>query len=213
MQVPAIRIESETPRELPPLILTAEAFPYGGHSFESLTYRTQHYQAEVSSRYAKCLAEGRGRRCETIPSFDGDGFRVERDGFLLSGRWYMFDVAAKSPFSAELRLAFDPARKWRFASNEIEVRDLATGESRTYKFDSFRVYLRYHAPFGSALTGVDAPAGGNTEAHIDFSLPQGRPSWVYVSLPPLVINGREHVLQPIKLELRRLDFGLEPFNC
>jgi len=93
------------------------------------------------------------------------------------------------------------------------ITDLATGDIRQDRMGPMLVSWRLKVPFATAIKAVDTGENPSTRLLIESSLGTRDASRYVIRLPPVLINGEEYILKPIKLELHRFDGGLEPFNC
>ena len=148
-----------------------------------------------------------------IARYDAEGLRLTLDSFTLSGRFWVWDVQTNTPFSSELTLTTNDVARWRFAGPEIRFTDLATGDIRQDRMGPMLVSWRLKVPFATAIKAVDTGENPSTRLLIESSLGTRDASRYVIRLPPVLINGEEYILKPIKLELHRFDGGLEPFNC
>lgn len=218
MDLPAIVVEGQKP--MPPIRLLArakkrlETYPGQYQRSSSLIYTTEESERALALKYARCTKETPERKCDNIPRYDDGRFSLEQQGFQLSGRWYVFDVEKHTPFSGELVLRYQAPVKWKFASNQIRITDLASQAERVYRFTQFALHFGYQVPLTTPIRGVnEAPYSDSTKVSINASLGSEELPKYFIRLPPLLINGKTYRLAPIELEKRSLDIGLQRFNC
>ena len=207
LQMPAISQDSTSMLPSPIELLS------DSRTNSSRVYRTKPYVQALEERIAKCRTETPQRKCGDIARYDAEGLRLTLDSFTLSGRFWVWDVQTNTPFRSELTLTTNDVARWRFAGPEIRFTDLATGDIRQDRMGPMLVSWRLKVPFATAIKAVDTGENPSTRLLIESSLGTRDASRYVIRLPPVLINGEEYILKPIKLELHRFDGGLEPFNC
>lgn len=220
MKIPPVLLVDTPKSDQRPIIVEATAkkrldrYPGEYKSQTSLIYTTKGSEAELADKYAKCLNETPTVKCENILIYDEAGYKVIKDDFTFAGRWYVFDVEKKTPFSGELKVTYKTPIRWRFATDTVWVTDAANHTERSYKFDNFPLHISYQVPMNTPIHGVNNVAYSKaTSASINTSLGVDESPRYFVKLPPVLINGTRYEIKPIELERRIFDFGLEPFNC
>lgn len=220
LDLPVIKVVDSAQGQVKPISIEAKAkkrpetYPGQYRSQTSLIYTTREAEQATEDKYARCLKETPELRCKQILLYDEGRYKAQQSGFAYSGRLYLYDVEKNTPFSGEVNIEYHQPVKWQFTSNTVTVRDHATQGQRTYHFEQFPFTLSYRVPLPTALLGVnDNPYSKVTTAHIRASLGSNEAATYRVQLPAMKINGKLHQLKPIEIELRRLDFSIEPFNC
>ena len=220
MELPRLVRSLDTKSNQSPVVLSATArrhtdrYPGEYKNKTSLYYETPESLQLLKDKIAKCEREGRGDKCNSITTFDVGEYKLERDGFEFSGRWYVYEVEANSPFSSQLKIRTTNPEPWRFEQNRIRLVEKGTGAERIYTFEQYPLSIGYMVPMGTQIRGVNRSKNDEpTSATIESSLGVDEAATYVVRLPDLMINGRRFQIKPILLERRLLDFGLEPFNC
>ena len=220
MEIPPILLLDSVQADRLPIILPAKAkkrlarYPGEYKSQTSLIYATNESESALAEKYAKCISETPDAKCGNVLIYDEAGFKLEKNGFKYSGRWYVYDVERHTPFSGEIKIEFKQSVRWKFASNRIRLIDSSTNAEKVYTFDSFPLHFNYQVPIDTPIRGVNNDTYSKvTTASINSSLGEEESSKYFVKIPPLLINGKRYEVAPIELEKRVFDFGLEPFNC
>lgn len=220
MEIPPIQLLDTMQDDHVPIVLLAKAKKrldrYAGQykSQTSLIYSTNESESALAEKYAKCISERADAKCENVLIYDEAEFKVEKNGFKYSGRWYVYDVERRSPFNGEIKIEFEKSVRWRFASNKIRIVESSSKADKAYIFDSFPMHFSYQVPFDTPIRGVNNQAlSKTTTISINSSLGVEELPRYFVKMPPVLINGKQYDIAPIELEKRMLDFGLEPFNC
>lgn len=220
MEIPAIVLLDSMQADRLPLVLSAwakkrlERYPGQYKSHTSLIYATKESESALAAEYAQCINSKSEAKCREVLLGDEAGFKLEKNGFKYSGRWYVFDVERQTPFSGEIRIEFDKPVRWKFASNKVRITDSSGTAEKIYQFDNFPLHFRYRVPINTPIRGVNNLANGKaTMATINSSLGTEELPKYFVKMPPVLVNGKKYEFAPIELERRMFDFGMEPFNC
>lgn len=220
MEIPPILLLDVEQTDRQPIVLAArakkrpESYPGEYKTQTSLVYATNEAESALAEKYAKCIRDKPAARCKDILTFDDAGFKVEKNGFRYSGRWYVHDVERHTPFSAELKIESEYSGRWRFASDQIRIVDSSGGAERVYRFASYPLSFSYQVPLDTPVRGVNTLAyRQTTTVLINSSLGTDELPRYFVKLPAVLINGKRYEIAPIELEKRTFDLGLEPFNC
>lgn len=220
MEIPPILLLDSAQVDRLPIVLSAKAKKrlerYEGQykSHTSLVYATKESESALASQYAQCINEKSEAKCRDVLINDEAGFKLEKNGFKYSGRWYVYDVERQTPFNGEIQIEFEKPVRWKFASNKVRITDSSGTAEKVYQFDSFPLHFSYRVPITTPIRGVNNFAYSKaTTASISSSLGMEELPKYFVKMPPVLINGKKYELAPIELEKRVFDFGLEPFNC
>lgn len=220
MEFPAILLLDSAQADRQPLTLMAtakkrpETYPGQYKAQTSLIYATSSSEAALAEKYSKCLRETPNTKCSNIPLYDEAGFKLEKNGFHYSGRWYVYDVEKHTPFNGEIKIQLDQTARWKFASDQVRILSTAPDAEKTARFDRFPLHFSYQVPLDTPVLGVNNATGSkSTTLSIQSSLGTEELPRYFIILPPVSINGKTYQIAPIELEKRVFDFGLEPFNC
>lgn len=220
MEIPPILLVDSPQVDHHPINLEAKAkkrperYPGEYKSQTSLIYTTKESESALAEKYAKCLNERPDTQCKNLLIYDEASYQVEKNGFKFSGKWSVYDVEKKTPFTGEIKIDYTKPIRWRFATNKVRIIDAENRTERTYVFDSYPLHFKYQVPISTPIRGVNNPTFTKpTTASIDGSLGTDESPRYFVKMPPVQINGKQYKIQPIELEKRMFDFGLEPFNC
>ena len=195
LQTPGQRIQ------VPPQELTADANAAGVQML-----RSADYLQTLAQREARCRAQSPERACENIGKHDPYSLRIESGPFTYLARFWNGVGERPEPLQLELEVLARTADAWRLAEPILRVQDPAGGEAQDLSLTEMNVTLRYPVPLDTRLRGTGA------SMLLELPLPASR-SHHFVQLPLYDVNGLRHRLQPIELEQRRFDAGIEPFNC
>jgi hypothetical protein len=187
--------------EVPPLELSADASASGVQ-----TLRSADYAQALAQREARCRAQTPERACENIGKHDPYSFRHESGPFTYLGRFWNFVGETPQPLRFELEVQARTTESWRIVEPILRLQEGADGTSQQRALDRVNVTLRYPVPLDTRLRGAGAAM------LIELALPASH-SRHFVQLPSYDVNGLRYRLQPIELEQRRFDGGIEPFNC
>lgn len=175
-----------------------------------LQYRTDEESEALRARYARCRAETPQRNCAFLPDSYENGFTVRADGATLRGRLLVIEPA-KPRLAAYLTMELSRLQAWGWTDPVVVLRDARSGQSWRQPLGPSGVSVRAQ---GLALsTRVLAPAAASATASIEIPLGGAASERYRLRLPPLEVNGRSIQPEPIELERRTMDGGLEPFNC
>lgn len=220
MEIPPIVLVDSPQVDNQPINLEAKAkkrperYPGEYKSETSLIYATQESESALAEKYTKCLNEKPDTQCKNILIYDEAGYQVEKNGFKFTGKWSVYSVEKKTPFTGEIKIDYTKPVRWRFAANRVRIIDAENRTERTYVFDSYPLHFKYQVPISTPIRGVNNLTFTKpTTASIESSLGTDEYSRYFVKMPPILINGKQYQIQPIELEKRTFDFGLEPFNC
>lgn len=204
VEFPALQLDTASVA-IPGMELQQQA----GSSFP--IYRTAEYAQTLQQRYAACLRQTPASNCHYIPTHDPYGFRHEAERFALAGRFWVTGEAAQATLNAEFEAGVRVSGRWRFADNEVRLRDAASGEVRVMPLRNPRVVWSYAVPLAAEVRSV---AAGSTRIDVRTSVGGDHEASRYVlTLPPFLLNGTRHEFGPIEFERRLFDGGFEPFNC
>lgn len=220
MEIPPIQLIDSMQDDHVPIVLLAKAkkrldrYPGQYKSQTSLIYSTSESESALTEKYAKCISEKPEAKCENILIYDEAAFKVEKNGFNYSGRWYVYDVERRSPFNGEIKIEFENTFRWKFASNKVTIVESSSKVEKVYAFDRFPLRFNYEVPINTPIRGVNNQTSSKTTTiSINSSLGTEELPRYFIKMPPVLINGKQYEIAPIELEKRMLDFGLEPFNC
>ncbi len=186
--------------ELLPQDLAVEAASSGA----SAVLRSPSYQDELAAREARCRTETPERACQNV-RLDPYSFREGAGPFTWVPRFWSAPGGTAPTLHFELTLRAHTADPWRLADPVVRITD-ASGQTKDLALGQARASLHYPVPLDAGLRGA------NPSLSVTVPLAQSR-SRTFIRLPLYDVEGQRHQLQPIELELRRLDVGLQPLNC
>lgn len=173
-------------------------------------YRSAQESARLRARHAQCLQETPNQNCRFILESHEHSFMVQSDGATLEGRLLVTDPA-RPRLDAYITLDLPRVLPWRWSAPQAVVTDAESGRSTRQPLAASAVTVTQD---GLPLsTRLQAPEGGETSVGLELPLQPAAAPRYRVLLPPLELQGVPLRLQPIELERRLLDGGIEPFNC
>jgi hypothetical protein len=167
--------------------------------------RTPEYAATLAQREASCRSETPTLTCGNIPKLDPYSFRYESGPFTYLGRFWSSPDDGQGAVRFALDLQARTAQPWRIAEPVLRITDEATGETRTHALEEMHVSLGYPVALDTHLRGA------TPSMRINVPLRRSLTRY-FIHLPPYVLHGRRHAVEPIELQLR-IDGPVEQFNC
>jgi hypothetical protein len=176
-------------------------------------YRSGAEQASLEARAAACRRDTPQRACQNLIDIGASrSFHFDSGPLQWQGRWFRAAWRPGEPWlDGELSLALREPRRWRFASNRIELRD-ATAATQSLTFTQFDLRFVDRIVLDSPLHEQRVEGRADTQVQIETLLP-GDVGDFEVRLPPLRIGERRVAVAPIRFDKRSFDGGIEPFNC
>jgi hypothetical protein len=176
-------------------------------------YRSAAEQASLEARAAACRRDTPQRACQNLIDFGASrSFHFASGPLQWQGRWFRAAWRSGEPWlDGEMWLALREPRRWRFASNRIELRD-AAGAAQTLTFAQFELRFNDRIALDAPLHERPVERRADTQVQIEALLP-GDVGDFEVRLPPLRIGDGRVVIAPIRFDKRSFDGGIEPFNC
>lgn len=176
-------------------------------------YRSDAEQASLEARAAACRRDTPQRACQNLIDYGASrSFHFDSGPLRWQGRWFRASWRSGEPWlDGEMWLALREPRRWRFASNRIELRD-AAGAAQTLSFAHFELRFNDRIALDAPLHERPLERRADTPLQIEAMLP-GDVGDFEVRLPPLRMADRRVVVGPIRFDKRSFDGGIEPFNC
>ena len=177
------------------------------------TYRTAEQLSAISAREAACRRETPGRRCADMAEQDTRSYLSMAGQIEASGTLFNWHEPRKPVMRSTLILQTRETRPWRIATPVIRLRDPATGTVRESVLPQGRLAWRASVPLSTPVRASTAGQAPATLITLERSLGRSDAPRVSVQLPDIVFNGKRFTMHPIELDMRRLDVGIQPFNC
>ena len=102
---------------------------------------------------------------------------------------------------------------WRITTPLIQLRDPATGMVRESLLPQGRLAWQARVPLSTPVRAATVGQSPVTSISLERSLGHSDAQRIRVQMPDIVFNGTRITMHPVDLELRRLDVGIQPFNC
>ncbi|MBA2962710.1 MULTISPECIES: hypothetical protein [Ramlibacter] len=186
--------------------LPAVELARGGARATPDSYRSAQQQAADEARAAACRRDTPQRACDNILDYIGTSHAAVHEGIAWSGRWYR--SRSDDGLHAELALAVRQGARWRLEADGFQLRDAAGGAVRPLALTAGSLVFSDRIEPGAPLPAAAVP----TTAGLAFTVPADAGSAEF-QLAPLLADGEPLALPPVRLERRRFDGGVEPFNC
>lgn len=177
------------------------------------TYRTADQQSLIAAREAVCRREAPQPGCGNATELDTRSYLARAGSIEASGTLFNWHEPRKPVMRSTLVLQTRETRPWRIATPVIQLRDPATRTMRDAVLPEGRLAWRVGVPLSTPVRASTAGLSPVTSITLERSLGSSEAQRVRVQLPDIVFNGTRITMHPVDLEMRRLDVGMQPFNC
>ena len=138
---------------------------------------------------------------------------MKAGGIEASGTLFNWHEPRKPVIRSTLILHARETGRWRITTPVMRLRDPASGMVRESVLPRGVLAWRTSVPLTTRVRATAAGESPSTSIRVERSLGSSEVQRVRVQLPDILFNDTRIPMHPIDLEMRRLDVGIEPFNC